>query len=314
MKFKKKYKTIFLDQNSEKLGVDTLGLTPGEKRNVILSPSMYWVKKVSLPVKYLRDVKKLLPSLFEDTLPKGNYSYSAYKSGDEYFIFAYEDKLILDTLAKKGISSSAVANVYFAQSELQDIEGAVNINEESSIYVKDELLVLVPSSWVKDAKDLDLDDIELSKHKVALQQYAHIVDNKSVYRISAVLLILSSLIAFEYFTTLGKKDDVLKKKGEVFAKYNLKFTMLQNRSMLKKYNNIHKQQMKIREYTSYILGIKLKGSEKLALLALKNKNLNADFSGIQKGDYKHITNMLKSKKIDFKTTLKDDTLHVEIAL
>ncbi|MEA2091565.1 MAG: hypothetical protein U9O83_04260 [Campylobacterota bacterium] len=119
--FNPKLTTLFLDPNSE----SSYSAIKGAKVNIILSPSLYWVKKLSLPVKYLRDAKKLLPSLFEDTLPKGNYSYTAYKSGDEFLIFAYEDKYILETLSKEGISLSNVANVYFAQSEMQNIEGAL---------------------------------------------------------------------------------------------------------------------------------------------------------------------------------------------
>ncbi|MDQ7066925.1 MAG: hypothetical protein Q9M40_02365 [Sulfurimonas sp.] len=72
-----------------------------EKVSIILSPSLYWVQKLSLRVKYVREVKKLLPSIFEDMLPAGQYSYSAYKRGDDFFIFAYEDKAILKLLQDK---------------------------------------------------------------------------------------------------------------------------------------------------------------------------------------------------------------------
>ena len=99
MKFNTKLKTIFLDPNSDKSVInnydnDSILVTDDaskkrEKVNVILSPSLYWVKKLSLPVKYVREVKKLLPSIFEDTLPKGNYNYTAYKSGEDFFGFEH---------------------------------------------------------------------------------------------------------------------------------------------------------------------------------------------------------------------------------
>ena len=75
--------------------------------NVILSPSMYWVKRVKLPVKYLREAKSLIPSLFDENLPEGKYSYSAYKDGDSFLIFAYNDKEVLDRIAEKGIPSAS---------------------------------------------------------------------------------------------------------------------------------------------------------------------------------------------------------------
>lgn len=199
-KFNSNTKTIFLDPASPQIQ----NLLEGEKVNVILSPSLYWVKKLSLPVKYEREAKKLLPSLFEETLPEGNYSYSVYKEGEEFFIFAYEDKAILEALSNSGISPSSIASVHFAQSEIADINGAVKINETQSIYVKDDIVVLVPCCWIEESGDLDLSALKLSKHSIALQHYAHIVENSSLYKVGAVLVVLCMLVLGEYFITTQK--------------------------------------------------------------------------------------------------------------
>ncbi len=310
MTFNTKLTTIFLDPSS----LDQYSGVEGEKVNIVLSPSLYWVKKLSLPVKYLRDVKKLLPSLFEETLPSGTYSYSAYKSGDEFFIFAYEDRVILETLTKVGISLSNVANVYFAQTEMQDIQGAVKINETQSIYVKDDIVVLVPCCWIEESGDLNLSDITLSNHKVPLQQYGHIVDKSSLYKIGAILLVLSMLVFGEYFITTQKTAQVLELKDELFAKYKLKPTMLQNKSMLKKYNNIHKRQTKIREYISYILSLNLQGKEKLSKLNIKEKTIKAEFSDASKATVSRVQKILKAKKVNFKADIQESVLHLEMAL
>ena len=84
-KFNKQIDTIFLDTICDNFHTDN-------KVNIILSPSLYWIKKVSLPVKNVKDVKPLLASIFEDILPDGTYNYSAYKNDDAYLVFAYEDK------------------------------------------------------------------------------------------------------------------------------------------------------------------------------------------------------------------------------
>jgi len=302
--------TLFLDPNSS----SNYSAIKGAKVNIILSPSLYWVKKLSLPVKYLRDVKKLLPSIFEETLPAGNYSYTAYKSGDEFLIFAYEDKLILETLSQEGISLSNVANVYFAQSEMQNIEGALKVNETQSLYVKDDIVVLLPCCWIEESGDLDLSDITLSKHRVVLHQYGHIVDNSSLYKIGAVLVVLSMLVFGEYFITVQKTAQISELKDKVFEKYKLKQTTLQNRSMLKKYKNIHERQTKIREYISYILSLKLQGREKLSKLSLSNTTLNAEFSDASKATASRIKKRLKSRKVNFKADIKDSRLYLEMIL
>jgi hypothetical protein len=302
--------TLFLDPNS----ANKYSCVDGEKVNIILSPSLYWVKKLPLPVNYIRDVKKLLPSIFEETLPVGNYSYSTYKSADEFVIFAYEDKLILDAISKSGISSANIANVYFAQSELESIEGAVKINETQSLYVKDGIVVLVPCCWIEESGDLDLSDIELSKHKIALQHYAHIVDNSSLYKIGAILLVLSVLIFAEYFITIQKTSETLALKDEIFTKYNLKQTTMQNKSMLKKYKNIHETQIKLREATSFLLSFRLQEKEQLKRINLKGTALNAEFNGASKAMLSRVEKSLNAKGFKFKTELKETTLHLEMAL
>ena len=301
------YKSIFLDPSSQPFYLN-------EKVNIILSPSLYWVKKIYLPVKYVRDVKKLLPSLFEDTLPEGNYSYDAYKSGEEFFIFAYQDKLILDTLTKKKIAPSNIANVYFAQSELGNLQGAVKINTLQSIYVKDEILLLVPSAWLQESADLDLSKIKPSKHRVTLAQFGHIVDSKSLQKIAVIMVVILLLIATEYFITSKKLAQITESKETLFAKYDIKSTMIQNRSILKKYDSIHTKQMKLRQSISYILALKLNPSQQLLKLSYKNNILEAEFSGVLKGKESRISEILKTKKVDFKSSFKDEFWHVEISI
>jgi len=309
-RFNKKQTTLFLDPNSS----DIYNISDGEKVNVILSPSLYWVKRLTLPIKYARDAKKLLPSLFEETLPEGKYSYSVYKEEDEFLIFAYEDKLILDALSKAGISASSVASVHFAQSEMQSVEGALKINETQSIYVKDGIVILLPCCWIQESGDLDLSKIVLSKHKVVLQQYAHIVQNTSLYKIAAVLIVLSLLVFGEYLITMQKTNEIEQLKDELFAKYKLKPTMLQNKSVLNKYKNIHDKQTNLREYISYILALKLKESEKLTSLSLNNEILEAEFSDVSEQTFSNIQKTLKSKKANFKAQMKSKILYVEMQL
>ncbi len=313
MTFNEKYKTLFLDPLSEATNVN-------EKVNIILSPSLYWVKKISLPVKYVRDALKFLPSVFEDILPEGHYSYSAYKCEEtqglnsNFFVFAYEDKRILDVMSKKNILISNVANVYFAQSELQNTQGAIKVNEKQSIYVKDELVILVPCCWIEEKGELDLTFLSLSKHTITLQQFGHIVDSRSLYSIGAMILVLILLVGSEYLITAKKSADIVESKEKLFSQHNLKETMLQNRSMLKEYQTIHARQTNIRLYTSYILSVRLKQEEKLTQLNVKNETLSANFSGVNRENFTHITKILNPKKVKFKTNYKKNTLYVEMNL
>ncbi len=306
-KFNQKYKIIFLDSSSSGLDIE-------EKVNVILSPALYWVKKLALPLKKASEAQKLLPSIFEETLPLGNYNYSVYKKGDDFFAFAYDDKMIIDELEDKGIAISNVANVYFAQSEFGFIEGAIKINETQSIFIKDDILILLPCSFVEESGDLNLDEITLSNHSITLAQFGHIVDNKSLYKIGAILVALIVLIVSELFITSSKLDDFSTKKEELFEKAKLQSTMFQNKAMLKKYTKIHTKQTRIREASSIVLSSKLKASEKLLKMTLKDKKLVAEYNLLSQGSINAIKKKLISNKIVFNIDKKKDNFIFEMKI
>ena len=306
-KFNKQIKTLFLDPAASPFEIE-------EDVNIVLSPTLYWVKKVSLPLKYVREVKPLLPSLFEDMLPDGIYSYSAYKVGDEFYIFAYEDKVIIETLNSKGILPTQVKNVHFSQSELAELEGAFKINETQSIYVKDEIVILVPCCWIEESGDLNIDSVSLSKHTISLKQFGHIINDKSLYTFATIFSLLIILVALEYFITLQKVSSTSELRDKLFIEHGLKSTMIQNRSMLGEYKTLHKTQTSLREAASYILSLKLLKEQKLTQLTMKGKKLIAAFSGVKKGDEVVVEKVLKSKKLQFISNFKNDTWYVEIAL
>jgi hypothetical protein len=268
MKFNVQKKIIFLDPNSN------IEVASQEKVDIVLSPSLYWVQRVNLPIKYLREVKKLLPSLFEDILPEGNYSYSAYKddfSQNSYLIFAYEDKKIIDLASSFNIGTSSIASVRFSQSVLDNLQTAVKINETQSIYVKDGIVTLVPCCWIEESGNIDLSSLTLSKHTITLAQFGHIVDNRSLYKIAAVLVSFSVLFFVEYFITSQKIASLDKQKGELFTEYDLKPTMFQNKALLKKYKDIHKNQTNLRQELSK----KLKQNN-IKLITYKNDTLKVE--------------------------------------
>ena len=310
MNFKRTSTTIFLDPSSEA----KVEYAKGEKLNVILSPSLYWVKKIALPVKSVREAKKLLASIFEDSLPEGHYSYTAYKSGDEFLVFAYEDKKILSLLNAKGISTVDIRSIHFAQNEFSTLEGAIKINATQSMYLKDEVLVLAPSSWISESKDLDLVTLELSKRTIKLQQFGHIVDNKSLYKIGAILVILALVLMVEIFVASSKKDAIVMLKDEVFSKYKLQSTMFQNRSTKSKYKNIHKTQTKLRQYISYFLTMKLKKTQKITLIEYKSKVLYVTIDGTSKGHERSITSQLDAKGVKYKVSYSGESMKVEMKI
>ncbi len=309
-KFKRRTNIVFLDPQSS----DNIKLEKGEKLDIILSPKTYWVKKMTLPLSSVREIKKLLPSIFEDSLPSGNYSYYAYKEEDSFILFAYEDKKILDLLASKGINSTDIKSIRFAQSEFRNLEGAVGITETESIYLKDGLLVVVPSVWMSESKDLDISELQLSKHTIKLQQFGHIVDTKSLYKIGAILVALALILIGEIFVTKSKVSALEASKEELFSKYNLQATMFQNRSIYNKYLKIHAKQTKLREAIAIFLTMPLKSTQKITMIEYKNNKLQITVSGVKKGSEKNILSYLNTKELHYQTSFHKNSMKIEVSL
>ena len=306
-KFKRQVDTIFVDGNSADFHVEG-------SVNVILSPSLYWVKKVSLPVKSKREVKPLLASLFEDILPEGRYSYEAYKFGNDYFIFAYDDKYILDLLAKKGIASSKINGVYFAQNEFLNLKEPKKIDDNEVMLLKDDIVILLPAKFSKAENMLDANSVKLSKKRVTLKQFGNIINEKSLYAIVALFVVLLLLVATEYILTLNKIEQIQTQRENIFTKYALKPTMMQNRSLLRGYKEIYTRQMELRKILAVVLGMHLKSNHKVKFIAYKNRKVLVHYSGLKKGDERYIETYFRAKQLHYSARYKNNIWYVEMKL
>lgn len=306
-RFKNSYETLFLCSTCQKV-------EPTQKINLILSPEYYWVKKLSLPVKYTREAKRLLPSIFEDSLPPANYSYMVYREGDQFIAFAYEDRKILEAIESKGIAFSNIAHIYFAQSELSTLEVPHAITEQQTLLVKDSIVLLLPSSLVPAQKSLDLDGLTLSKHRVTLTQFGHIVDTKSLYRIASMLLFIIFLLGGEYLITLHKKGQIESAKEALFEQHSLKPTMMQNEALLKKYSTIFQKQSDLRQALDLLTNMKHSKEIGIEEISFKNAKLHFVLRGVSKESETSIKKEFESKKFAVSAKFKDSLWHVEVSL
>jgi len=306
-KYSKKIETIFLESSSESKSIE-------QNVNIILSPSFYWVKKISLPLKRARDVKKLLPSIFEEILPSGNYSYAVYKKEDYFLAFAYEDRVILEFIAAKGISAAHISNICFAQTFFDETDLPLRINKERTLVMQDGIVLMVPSSWHIIAKEFYIDDRTFPKQTITLEKFNHIVDKKNIYQIGSLLIFITFLFGMELFMLQQNRDEILAAKDGLFAKYDLKPTMMQNESVVKRYNALHEQQMKFRSTIATIINLKLGQNEKIESINYEQRSIHVLFDGVKESSFKHIAETLKAKNIEYKVDFKDSMVILEVQL
>lgn len=306
--FKDDAQSIFLDIDA------VCSVTAGKKYNVILSPSLYWVKKLSLPLKYTHEVKKILPTLFEENLPEGNYNYYVYKEDDAFICFAYEDRKILEVLEQKGISPSDVKSFFFAQTALEGFDDVYRVNEAEVLKKEEGIFLLLPAAWYKDAKELPLERANTSKHAISLQHFSHIVRPELLYKIIAVLLAFVFVLFVELFVLGSVKESVVEESQNIFAQKGLKPTMMQNRSILSQYKSIYERQKKLRESLIALLKSNLKKGEHIEHIILKDGVLRVYFSGVSALQKARVTAALAKEKIPFKTEFEKEQLVVEVKL
>lgn len=307
MIFDSSSQTVFVD-------TDTPPLQSDATFNVILSPSYYWVKRLALPVRYLHEVKKLLPSLFEEILPEGKYSYSAYRDGEEYLLFAYNDKAILDALGEKGIKPAQIKKVYFAQSEFGGSETPIALEGNSVLTRQNGVIIKLPSVLVEGAQPYDMAAHKLSKQGVELARYAHIADRKSQMLVVLFMGLLIVLFAFEWTITVLKASEIDKERSALFEKHGLQQTLMQNRAVLNSLEKRYERQIKIRTLTAALLGITLQKEESLQRYVVEDSKMTVEFALTSSARAKAFTAALKRADAEYKEQYENGILRLEVVL
>ena len=280
--------------------------------NIVLSPALYWVKKVDLPIKTLRALKKILPSLFEDTLPEGNYNYTAMKDGEHFIAFAYEDAKIIALLQRYGIALSQIKGVYFAQNEFRGLT-PMQLNDKEVLVEQDGVVVIAPKTFVADeAQPLELQNLKLSSFSITLQNYSHIVDKTTLYKIAFVLGMFIAVVYGEYFITHYKVTQLQEAKQKLFSEYKLLPTMMQNKAVLQKYKKRFERQSKLRELLATLLKLKLQNGERYTLVEYKENLLHFVVEGVKNKE--QFLKQLSTLKTEFTTEYKNNKLNIRIKL
>lgn len=308
MDFRKRGTPLFIDIHT------TVNTAEKEIFDLILSPSFYWVKHVSIPISSTSELKKFLPSLFEDTVPKGKYSYYAYPDGDAYLAFAYDDKKILDILSEKGISSEQINRVYFAQSEFQELQEAVTIDENSVLDIEDHVIVKLPKELVSSSAPLDLSEHVFSNHPITLAKYTHIATTKSLIQFGLFMGALIAIYMLDLVVSQIKINEFEAAPAQLYAEHKLPSARIQNEVIFEALQKQYRQQIKIRQLSSHILDLKLAKNEYISLYDLQPKKLTVELKLASLKRSTVLTNALKQRGFVPKEQYKNNTLKLEFEL
>jgi len=303
LKFKSDREILFLDPDVD--------IKQTQKRvAMILSPALYWVRVFDLPLNNEKEAKKLLPSLFEEFLPDGEFSYFGYYEGERYVGFAYEERVIRELLVKKGVDLTKIDSFYFAQSELSVDMLPARVADGWMLKEVDGIILKLPFLEQTELKELDLQMLQLSKRSIKIDHFVAPIAKKRLYMFSLLFVLFGFLYGLEWWRINKEVVDLQKRSSELFSRYNLLPTLTQNRSILKRYEKIDKKQKRVRKVVSILFKVVYLTKGYLQSISIEKQRVSATLA---LKETKELQNYLKGYKLQIKK-LHKNLIRVEVTL
>jgi hypothetical protein len=293
LEYKKTHQILYLDSS-----IDNISTIDIKRVSIILSPSMYWIQKLLLPLKYKYQIKKAMPSLFEDIITnQDSISYYSYKDENRDYIIAYDKDKILTYIKALNIKLSSIKGIYFAQSELCNTAPLVDTTD-NILLKQDDIVIELPKSVVdtKDTKAIQEIDIALSKNKINLKNLTADKNRYSIDKISVILMLLIAIFGYEYNILNQQLTDLTIKKKEIRKKYKIKD--------IKIYHKLHKEyklQKSYREAIAIALSTRLNKDEYIKYISLTKESINLIYILNSRYSIQSIVN--RFKRANYKVTI-----------
>ena len=279
----------------------------GSSYIVILSPEFYWSKKVKLPVKKLSAAKKLAPSVYDGSLPKGDYSYEVRKEGEEFIVIAYDKSKISAQLEKNFPAKSDIKEIYFAQDALGSIKECTSINDASALSNMDGIIIQVPRKCTNTISMITdhFDSAVLGKNKIKLSASSNeLLGRRDLIIAASVLGLLFLSFLTQYIVYKKEISSLDSKRADIVKENGLPSTMIQLRSIKKSLGKKFTTQKALRDKLHSISKIALKEGEYIEKLESSSKDialdihlLASDREDAVKSSIKKIAN-IKSSQMD----------------
>lgn len=306
--------TLFSNKNIEKYFLTKKSIIKtNAKVNLVLSPEFYWVRIFDIPVDNEKKVFALLPSIFEDILPSGDFDYSVSKLTENRFLcYAFDNAVILESIKRSGLNTSQVNSVYFAQTQMNDYE-CFMVDDCTFMYDK-EILIKVPQSLGLTAVKLssNLEQIKYNNHKINMKFYSNVINSKYIYTLIFLLSSVCLLNAVKYFDYSNEIKQLESKVQTIKNSNNMPKTTLQTVSILKNMKIEVERNREFRESLSYILEFKKRVKKgTLEKISYKNDRILIVFKDV---DWNNIKRYLEKKYSILSHSNTNDLLNIEVKI
>ena len=292
--------------------------------DIVLSPKHYWVRKAILPVKSASKANKIVKSFFEDILPEslGVYKYKVTKikstnqnlkkNQNEFYLYAYQDNNIKETISGSGLDMKYINKVFFAQSELMSTV-ALDVGEEEVLVTQDGIVIQVSVHIFEQELEavpvqVFLRSLEKSKEFVSIDQYQYAIDDQSSTKIMVFLALFALALFAEYFMFSTHYQTLAATSNKAQQKYDLPTSTMQLNSILSSLEKTREDNIKSRQDLHTILTTPLNKGEYIRKVTFNDKTFFVAISLQDKDNANKYTDYL-SEHFDIKNaTVKDQVL------
>lgn len=234
------------------------------KSAIVLSPELYWIKKIEHNVKSLSKAKKIAPSVFEGHLPHDRFGYAVTESNGSYYAIAYDPKEIESALEKCEIEDTAGVRICFMQQEMQDETRCVELDDFFCMTKIEGVWTVAPKP--QGSKCISLKEalriMRLPKFYITLKN-----DDSSVkiFKKVAIVFVFLLTVQFIYYYSYTNAAKSLSKKMELaLERYSLPSTLMQLRSIEKRLNKKISRKEKQKRALKFFERLPMKGFKPLS--------------------------------------------------
>ncbi|MEJ2324605.1 MAG: hypothetical protein P8Y77_07420 [Nitrospirota bacterium] len=284
------------------------------KIDLILSPSLYWFRQESLPAKTVFQARKLAPSVFDAILPKGHYSYHVLKREGSFWLFAYREEQISETIRKAGIRPTDIRHVYFAQTECATLETPLQLNGGKVLSNVDGVVTELPSKYAAGAEDAQRFFVahERKGPPVGIALYpSALLDKKQFKRLTAVSALFFVLYAVEYVMAQQHLDAVLAEKEKIMKTYRIPQTSFERDGLIRALEKKQQRQVRLREKAKALFALPADADVHAERLTLTARKVTMSIAFKRAQQMVSFKNKLKTIGTVTSENLKGNTLFVE---
>ncbi len=273
-----------------------------EKRDLVLAPNFYWVKRENLGVPSEKEAIKFAKSVFDGVLPElDSFKFFTIKekvnekAEISYLFIAYNPIEISKYLVEIGIDEKNIANIYIAQSEFNEIVDSIIINDNKSIVSIDGIISEIPFKTESQISIINyLQSNKRSKYSIKIKGLDS--EGSPILLLSAIPFAISIYFGLDIYKLNSDKvileNEIIKRREA----YKLPDTSFQIASLLKKFETIEEDQSNLRDNLYWLSESNFNSFGKIQNLVIyKNGELNFKFKIKQKDKLNEMKMTLQKK-------------------